>query len=256
MKSNEEQQKNIMKILISPTVSILHVYFSDFAFLKENRGGSALLFPCVQIGTLTTGLILMLADRVLSSPFLILLACLSLFSEPSFPSSIGGKSSDLKEDEDVEEDEDEEEDGDKVDERCFRNLSNSFHRTVHVGGLGEGSSSGSQLTLLSALLTTSSFVASSQCSVLRLILLSFSDCCVCQNGSNLPSKSSSSADSMVWLSFERNSKSTLRAFSLGFSWSLITIEFGFIVMKSSSSSKSDEKEIRGLEICSIDLEVA
>lgn len=92
----------------------------------------------------------MLADLVLSSPFfitLLLLPTFSLFPIPFFLSSVDGISvaTDLPD----EDEEDEEEDGDRVEGRCFRSLSNSFHKTVHLGGLGDGSSSRNQLILLS-----------------------------------------------------------------------------------------------------------
>lgn len=214
-------------------------YFSGFSFRKENNGGTALRRPCVQTGTFTIGLILILVDLLLSNPFFILLTCLSLLPDPCFLSSIDLKSRDFKEDED------EDEDGDRVEDLCFLSLTNSFHRTLHLGGLGEGSSSSNQPTLVSGLLLSSALPASACCSALRLIVLSFSGCCICQT-----SEKSSSADSMVWFSLERNSNSTLRVFSF------TAIEFGFIEMKSSSSSELEENEIRGLEIGLIDLEVA
>lgn len=91
-----------------------------------------MVLAAVQIGTLIIGLILILADLVLSSPFLGLFNTLSLF--PFFLSS------------------EEEEEGDKVEGRCLLSLNSSFHKTVHLGGLGEGSSSINQLILRSSLL--------------------------------------------------------------------------------------------------------
>ncbi|POO02226.1 hypothetical protein TorRG33x02_020100, partial [Trema orientale] len=157
-----------------------HPHLSNFPFFKGNKGGNALLlFICVQIGTLIIGLILIVADLVLSNPFLTPLTCFSLCLDPSLlPSSAEAISaSELDEDDE----DDDEEDGDKVEARCFFNLSNSFHKTVHLGGLGEGSSSTNQLTLLlSSLLTSSSSSSPSESLILRLILLSFSACCICQ----------------------------------------------------------------------------
>lgn len=70
---------------------------------------------------------------------------------------------------------------------------------------------------------------------------------VCHEGNNLPSQNNSSADIMldVIRSPERNSKSTFlpEAFSLS-----TPSRFGHMEMKLFSSRKSDEKEIRGLEI--------
>ncbi|KAI4345605.1 hypothetical protein L6164_012711 [Bauhinia variegata] len=122
-----------------------------------------------------------------------------------------------------EEDEDEEEEeGDKVEARCFFNLSNSFHRTVHFGGLGDGSSSTNQFILLSSLFTfssSSSFPTSPSFVAFRLILLSFSKCCICQKGRSFPSKKSSSAVNIGLLLtlLERNSNSAFRALSRAFS---------------------------------------
>ncbi|KAJ6981788.1 hypothetical protein NC653_025016 [Populus alba x Populus x berolinensis] len=90
--------------------------------------------------------------------------------------------------------EEEDEEGDKEEARCFFSRSSSFHRTVHFGGLGDGSSSTNQ-TLGSSLLISCPSPTSASL-VLRLILLSFSECCICQKGSNRPSKKSSSAVSM------------------------------------------------------------
>lgn len=230
-----------------------HSHLSNLPFLSGNKGGRRLAFPCVQIGTLITGRILILADLVLSNPFFILFTCFSLFPDPSLPWSMVPISTSELEDED----EDEEEDGDKVEARCFFSLNNSFHRTVHLGGRGDGSSSTNQLTRLSSL-----FAPSSSCSssffVLRLILLSFSECCLCQKGRSFPSKKSSSAVNMVWLVelLERNSKSVFRAFSWSISCCFSFSEFGLIEMKFFSSRKSEEKEIRGLTVGSMDLELA
>lgn len=188
-----------------------HSHLSNLPFLSGNKGGRTLIFPCVQIGTLITGRILILADLVLSNPFFILFTCFSLFPDPSLLSTMVTISTSELEDEV----EDEEEEGDKVEARCFFSLNSSFHRTVHLGGRGDGSSSTNQLTLLSSLFTSSSSSCSSPPFVLRLILLSFSECCICQKGRSFPSKKSSSAVNMVWLveSLERNSKSAFRAFS-------------------------------------------
>ena len=204
------------------------------------------------MGTLIMGLILILADLVLSNPFFILFTCFSLFPLPSFPSSLAAISaSELEE----EEEEEEEEDGDKEEARCFFNLNSSFHKTVHFGGLGDGSSSTNQLTLL-----LSSLVPSFTPSVsfpLRLILLSFSDCCICQKGRSFPSKKSSSAVNIAWLLtlLDRNSNSAFLTLSISFSLAFSPWEFGLKVMKSCSSRNSAEKEIRGLECCSLAVEV-
>nr|GMD88315.1 probable LRR receptor-like serine/threonine-protein kinase At1g67720 [Ipomoea batatas] len=138
-------------------------------------------------------------------------------------------------------------------------LNSSFHKTVHFGGRGDGSSSRNQLTALLfsslLLLICSSISASSPpCfSNFRLILLSFSHCCcICQNGSNFPSKNSSSAVIMLSLFFllDRNSNSAATFLTFSFSFS----QLGLMDMKSFSSSssspsrKSAENEILGLEV--------
>ena len=130
-------------------------YLSNFPFLSGKRGGKALLLTCVQIGTLIIGLILIVADLALSNPFFTLFTCCSLLLllDPSFPSLAATSPSELAE----EEEDEEEEEGDKEEARCFFNLNNSFHRTVHFGGLGDGSSSTNQFTLLLLLLLLSSF---------------------------------------------------------------------------------------------------
>lgn len=115
---------------------------SNLPLLVGKSGGRAVLLAAVQIGTLIIGLILMLADRVLSSPFLTTLSLLP--PAPFFLSSA------VSEEED--EDDEEDEEGDKVEGRCFLSLNSSFHKTVHFGGLGEGSSSMNQLILRSSVL--------------------------------------------------------------------------------------------------------
>lgn len=233
-------------------------YLSSLPFLLENRGGNCeLFFPCVQIGTLTMGLILILVvDLVLSNPFFILLACFSLFPpDPSLPSAIGGKS---PPNEHEEEDDEEEEDGDRDDGRCFLSLISSFHKTVHLGGLGDGSSSTNQLVTLVALSSLcwyTSFFSTSSFS-LRLTFSSFSEFCTCQKGSSFPSKNSSSADSIVvWLVAlpERNSNSPARGDLSLSGW---LGDFGLKETKFLSSAKSPEKDIRGLEFGSTDLGIA
>ncbi|KAK3417604.1 hypothetical protein EUGRSUZ_H03551 [Eucalyptus grandis] len=139
----------------------------------------------------------MLADLVLSSPFFILFTCFSpLRAAACFFSSFAAASAIEFEEDDVEEEED---DGDSEElERCFFNLSSSFHKTVHLGGLGDGSSSKNQFALLCSLLSLASSRPSSSPSSLepRLILFSLSDCCICQKGSSFPSQKSSSAEGM------------------------------------------------------------
>lgn len=229
-----------------------HPHLSNLPFLSGNKGGNALFFICVQIGTLIIGLILILADLVLSNPFFILFTCFSLFPDAPFPSSfVATSASEQAEDDDDEE----EEDGDKEEARCFFNLNSSFHKTVHLGGLGDGSSSTNQFTLVLSSLFTSS---SSSSFALRLILLSFSECCICQNGRSFPSKKSSSAVNIGWLLalLERNSKSPFLAFSISMPSPFSTSrEFGLMEMKFFSSRNSAEKEILGLEVGSMDLEL-
>ena len=227
MNVNTERSNGSYKLdLLFFAPSNLHL--SSLPFLRGNKGGNALLFTGVQIGTFIIGLILILADLVLSSPFFILFTCFSLFQEPCFPSLVTMSARAELEVDDVEE---EDEEGDKEEARCFFSRSSSFHRTVHFGGLGDGSSSTNQ-TLGSSLLISSPSPSSASL-VLRLILLSFSECCICQKGSNLPSKKSSSAVSMVWLLIllERNSNSAFLAFSRSASPSFSACGFGLIGMK-------------------------
>lgn len=235
-------------------------------------GGNELLLVCVQIGTLIIGLILMLADLVLSSPFfitLLLLPTFSLFPIPFFLSSVDGISvaTDLPD----EDEDDEEEDGDRVEGRCFRSLSNSFHKTVHLGGLGDGSSSRNQLILLSwSLLCSASLPGPASLATLllllllwlscfRLSLLSFSAWCICQKGRSLPSEISSSAVIIFVVRFpDKNSKWSVfleEARSVSrfcccccCCWSLSARVWGQMEMKLFSSRNSDEKEMRGPEI--------
>lgn len=265
-----QNQKNWY--FLTPRWTILHIitkqindftasppYLSSLPFLLENRGGNCeLFFPCVQIGTLTMGLILILVvDLVLSNPFFILLACFSLFPlDPSLPSAIGGKS---PPNEHEEEDDEEEEDGDRDDGRCFLSLISSFHKTVHLGGLGDGSSSTNQLVTLVALSSLcwyTSLIFSTSSFSLRLTFSSFSEFCTCQKGSSFPSKNSSSADSIVvWLVTlpERNSNSPARGDLSLSGW---LGDFGLKETKFLSSAKSPEKDIRGLEFGSTDLGIA
>lgn len=177
-----------------------------------------------------TGLILILADLVLSNCFFTLFTALSL----SFLSSEVVSPTE-------EEDEDEEE-GDNVEGRCFFNLNSSFNKTVHVGGLGDGSSSRNQLILGSSLSLFRSVDFSSS-TFFKLMFLSFiSALCICQKGSNFPSEISSSAVIMLaGLPPERNSNSALRG-AVDFSRSKSRL--GHMEMNSLSSRNSAENEIR------------
>lgn len=82
-------------------------HLSNLPFLRGNKGGKELLFTCVQIGTFTIGLILIVVDLVLSNPFFTLFPC---FPEPAFPSSVVTISARELEEDDVEEEDD---DGDR-----------------------------------------------------------------------------------------------------------------------------------------------
>ncbi|KAG5587780.1 hypothetical protein H5410_048214 [Solanum commersonii] len=80
------------------------------------------------------------------------------------------------EDEDEEEEEVEEEGDNEEVLLCF-NLNNSFHKTVHFGGLGEGSSSINKfigLLAVSSLLFMTMTLSKISLSAFKLILLSFS----------------------------------------------------------------------------------
>nr|DAD37892.1 TPA_asm: hypothetical protein HUJ06_008533 [Nelumbo nucifera] len=92
--------------------------------------------------------------------------------------------------------------------------------------------------------------------VLREILFSFFECCISQKGRSLPSKKSLSAVNILSpVEFlERNLKSTLRTgtFSRFVSSFFGNSECGLMEMKSLSSMKLTEKEIRGLDVGSME----
>ncbi|MFS7930004.1 hypothetical protein Hanom_Chr04g00339061 [Helianthus anomalus] len=145
----------------------------------------------------------------------------------------------------ADEEEEVEEDGESEDAFCFFNLNNSFHKTVHFGGLGDGSSSINQVILfVSSIFTSFAFEISLTFSVFKLIFASFSKHCFCRNGSSFPSKNSSSAVNIVVGAaklFDKNSNSPVFAFSFS-----LSLSCGLMQMKFASSRNSAENEIRAL----------
>lgn len=117
-------------------------YSNTLPCVRGNTGGRSPDLTFVQAGTLTNGLILMFEDVVLSNTLWILLT--RLFKLDSFFSGSMADAAAMElEEEEVELDE---EDAEREEWGLFfLSLNSSFHRTVHFGGRGEGSSSRNQL---------------------------------------------------------------------------------------------------------------